>query len=575
VDQDILVQDLELAAGADLRFSSSVRTVEVTGETRGGGFVTFTAKNDSALFVNSEVDQSISYHFRMASAFNQRGQLRVGGSGKLTAEGHFESLANGLHILLDAGARFEFGAQCTVNNNLPDLVNARPITTTGSGLSSRLSFHPEFHADLADPAVTEDLYPYSLPADDPGDGSYIKPVGGFSTFRMNDLTVETRASQNLASIHKYSGAPTKYTHHGLWMFDLGSDLTRWVVSGSAQEYDGGIYFSKDWELVTEENYEQAAIWHAGVNVGFGSRSNGHTLTKSGPANFILSGTQAYHPGTTIRVSEGGLILKSDPDIRSSPDALANNGYMAGTGNHLLLNVDAGAHVAVLPPATSTYRVHSADVQGDLITQVHGARSSTAALLESAGDLSVTGEIHISYQGVMDKAEYRILVCGGSLNWSPSSMSLPSGWQLEQEGSSLWLRPDGSPLSYSEWIALQPAAGGPDTGPSDIPAGEQYSNLHRYAYDIPSATAATQAQTPAILQVQGEMHFEVTRPAASRRPDLSYRIQKRNDLLTGSWEDWDGTAPEVIPEGDMERIRLNLSSDAVPDALFLRMEVNQL
>jgi hypothetical protein len=229
---------------------------------------------------------------------------------------------NSAYARLKNGGDFYIGPNASINNNMYDMINARPFYVLGDGTGNTFEFDAGFNADHTEYGTS------NWHAD------------GLSTFRIGSATLITNATQNIPSIHKKAGNG-QHTHHGLIIFDQDNNA-RWRVQTSNQACDAGVNWSKNWVLETvtdlEFNGHYDPVLH---HVAFGNiGSTPTTVTKEGPGGLILNGTQLYSQGTTMNVTAGRV------DFLTNPGAPAPSGYLgwpaANPGAYLQLLVGSGA-----------------------------------------------------------------------------------------------------------------------------------------------------------------------------------------------------------------------------------------
>jgi hypothetical protein len=460
LNASVTVGNLHIDNGARVRIGGGNQVLTVTGETTGTGTVRFDrtdAGNTSGLRFENDTAQTVAWDFLLNND-QCRIRLEIAGSAPVTLDGTMQAWGNAFDIIQESGSHVIFGPNARVNNNRSDLINARPFQVWPADATAIFEMHADFNVDLADPDVFENTYPFAKPEDDPGDGFYVKPVGGLSTWRTVSGTTITHTTQNLASIHKYTDTPIRYTHHGLWNFEgSGSEPhPEWIVRTNPQSYDGGIYFVRDWTLNTEEDFTFEGLWHDGVNIGFSTRSGAQniTFTKTGPADFIIKGTQAYGPGSVMRVEEGGVRFHTDPMVGAVPKA--NNSWFNNTGDYLNLEVHAGAEASFLPPAGETFHLASADIAGSLILHVHEAPA-----LAVSGNLTVSGTLVIQPEITLSASSYVVATVTGQIDLTGAVFDVSEGWEVVVEGSDILLQPQAE--TFEQWIADNYP---PETTPED-------------------------------------------------------------------------------------------------------------
>lgn len=467
LNASVTAGNLHIEDGARVRVGGNNQVLTIMGETTGTGTVRFdrtNSSNTSGLRFENTSAQTVAWDFLLNND-QSRIRLEIAGSAPVTLDGTMLAWGNAFDIVQEPGSHVIIGPNARINNNRSDLINARPFHVVPADATAIFETHPDFNADLADPDVFENTYPFAKPEDDSGDGFYVKPVGGLSTWRTVSGTTITHATQNLASIHKYTGGTKRYTHHGLWNFEgTGSEPEPvWIVRTNPQSYDGGIYFVRDWTLNTEEDFTFEGLWHDGVNIGFSTRSGAQdiTFTKTGPADFILRGTQAYGPGTVMRVEEGGVRFFTDPLVGEVPKA--GNSWFNHTGNFLNLQVHAGAEASFVPPAGETFHLASASVTGSLFLHYTGVPT-----LAVSGDLTVSGVLVIQPEITLSASSYVVATVDGDIDLSQASVMVPQGWELAVVGHELRLQQAASD-PFLDWLAQQDYPPG-TTGESDDSRG---------------------------------------------------------------------------------------------------------
>ena len=609
VNGDIIVQDLKVNQGAFVRLNSRSRVLEVRGLLSGLGTIVFTRQSNDDygnLFLSHTEPQTILSTWEKNNV-NSRIGIRIGQGARITFEGKMDFgpvHGHGTRFWLEEDTHFIVGGDARINNQMDDLIRAKQFEVYGSGPTSIWEFHEDFNVDFADPnvLVTEDLLPYAKIEDQPPDGSYVKPVGGLSTWRgAEGLTTITHNTANLPSIHKFTGPadnPQQYTHHGLLNFDIGDpayvgEPSTWIVRSNPQSYDGGIYFERDWILQTEEDLLFEGVWHEDVNIGFATRETANlTFTKRGAADLILAGTQSYALGTTFVLEEGRILFQTNPDIDSRPGAKGGNAWFTpDNGNHLHLTVHPGATAAFQPAPTSTvqnwletesFDIYSATLEGILHLEVNQGRTlATEPILDVADQLtfgSPASSITVTFaSGFSPEAETDyLLLAAGSLSLPTEGINgdFPSGWTAEAIGNDLWLVP-ASAIGFDAWVADN-LDGTDKTAPGDDPWGQGISNLERYALGYPATSLPTAAERPRVVHAsggEGEILFQFRRPLDTP-DDVTYIVQTSEDLAPESWSNVDSSDWTTTEDSGYEIISVELSGNGTsPDRLFARLLLN--
>ncbi|MCC5840928.1 MAG: hypothetical protein JJT96_12485 [Opitutales bacterium] len=289
------------------------------------------------------------------------------------------------NLFVSGGARFLFGPEARVNNQMRDIIRARAFFARGDGHPDNvLEFHADFNADM---------------------GTAEQPVGGLSTLRVGDMTLITNATRNLPTIHKRlsNGGPT---HHGLLIFDQGEGA-HWIVRSQNQEYDGGIFWSRNWTLTAETDLLSIPVNRPGEDVGFGSTTPGTTLTKRGPGTLILDDAQGYVFNSTFLVEEGAVVFLTDP-FQTWP-----GGRMVNAGNHLSLLLTGGGQVAFEAPTGQTFHVHHITAMDAATVRVGPGRLAVSETLSTPAGTTLQVVLGVADE-VLPKVTAGELAIGGVL-----------------------------------------------------------------------------------------------------------------------------------------------------------------
>lgn len=249
-----------------------------------------------------------------------------------------------------------------VNNNLDDLINARPFSLEGDGTNEEevVELDELFNADHMG-------YPSNWIAK------------GWSTVMLGNITYISHASRNLPTVNKKSGSAS-HTHHGLIVFTNPSgdnpwQYAKWIVRTNPQEYDGGINWDESWTLVTEKSLTFNGEYIAGkAHVSFGSRgADGAAITKQGADSLVVEGIQAYAPGTAMIVQEGDVIFHTDPATQGTNYL---NWPCSNPGPYLELSVSNGAGVEF---RAATNGLHTISNFGSLTLAATSRLATTATM----------------------------------------------------------------------------------------------------------------------------------------------------------------------------------------------------
>ena len=415
------------AAGADVIFGEPAGTVTL-GDDLTAGAVRFNAPGYT-LLTNGKVltvTKGLSGEGLTIRHSGRAGGLRFEGDAALDAtlrgpgsptvavagctvtfNGTWRGAENGgmkSHVRLSRKGRFVFGPRAVVNNNLPDLVNARVFYLTGEGTGEVVEFAPGFQADrMGFPDAWTN--------------------NGLSVIICQDVTLVTHETPGLPTVHK-KGSSGCLSHHGLVVFGPGGSA--WVARTAGQVYDGGIWCGGDVTLEVHTSLTHSGVYSDHARVYFGSGREGPiTLVKTGPGVLNLAGTQANGKGSAMRIDAGAVNFHTDP---GDPGELyrAQNGPTSA-GQHLALSVRKGAAANLLAPAahlrslasagTVTLRGGPLDVSEDLALSAgselrlslrRGARVTVGGTFTQAGTLAIDdlGRLAAGKHGIVEAGAFK-------------------------------------------------------------------------------------------------------------------------------------------------------------------------
>jgi hypothetical protein len=161
---------------------------------------------------------------------------------------------------------------------------------------------------------------------------------GIGSMRIGGATLVSHRSANLPLGYRPRSDGSAQTNgHLVFENQPGS---RWIVRGEDQVYPGAVWIHQDMTVETETD-----LMHVGVTEGSSNYTafNGWSLLRSvtvdkrGPAALVLAGEQSYASGAIMRVSEGSLVMRSDPTAGRP----LNGG---ATGAQLTLSIEAAGRV---------------------------------------------------------------------------------------------------------------------------------------------------------------------------------------------------------------------------------------
>ncbi|MCC5807901.1 MAG: hypothetical protein JJU00_16360 [Opitutales bacterium] len=558
------------AAGLSLEgiVQLSSHPLTVTGPPTGGG--TFTMPNISATFGGSGLvfapGAAVESRHTITLADTTNGKIVISALGEgteVTFNGFWDGWgSNTRHdIRIGGGARFVFGPNARVNNQMRDLVRARAAFAIGDGHPDNiLEFHEGFNADL---------------------GTAEEPKGGLSTLRVGSLTMITHATQNLPTIHKFKGDGSP-THHGLLIFDQDDDA-HWIVRTQDQEYDGGIYWNRDWVLTTETNLTSIPVNAPGEDVGFGSFAQGTVLTKRGPGALRLDHAQGYAAATTLRVEEGEVAFLSNPYQTWA------SGRMAGAGNHLSLEIHGESAVAFLPHGGETFSVAGIDFKGPGFLRVGAGRIFAENGLDAEQSITiqlVLGEADIGGLKIdarpelpegtafvveagngFGPGEYPIFPAETDFTLAPEHISMPDGYTASfAPDTGILTVSEQDALDYEAWRELWFEADEPGTSADNDYSGDGLPNILAFTFDYDPRDITALAAVPAAPRIEKRTEGRLFRFRADpARTGVTITAEGSANLAA-----WTPVETTAVPGGD-EHERGIWLSDAAP-LRFFRIKV---
>jgi autotransporter-associated beta strand protein len=300
----------------------------------------------------------------------------------------------------------------------------------------------------------------------------------------------------------------------------------------------------------------------------GSGSNIPSLSKEGTGTWTLTGTTHTYTGATT-VNAGKLVVTGS--LTTSGIVVANTATLAGTGTLGATTIQSGGRIApggeTLPGTLQT---------GNLTLQSGSSAvfrlGSSSDRIQSTGNLSVAGQIHITDVGIRS-GNFLLMSCTGTLNTTGMSLgSVPAGWTCVLDTSiAKQVSLKVSPASFDTWqlANITPAqiSNPLISSPNATPAGDGISNLMKYALGLPAMAPSTTGIT--IRRTGGQLTLIYQRPA--QRPDLTYLVEATSDLPSGSWSS-NGVTHLRVETGDPETWEASI--DISGSKGFLRLKVTR-
>lgn len=325
------------------------------------------------------------------------------------------------HLFLRDGGTFILHADAKL-----DFINkayfTRQLWISGGGPKEAdgvLEFAPGFVADRTQNGTVED---------------------GLGSIRLNHAVVVTRHTRSIpVGFRPRPGHPDGPQTNGHFVFEHNPGM--WIVRENAQTYAGALWFRTHAEIRTE-----ADLTHTGVTEdddvsghpyragnAFQTHRDNLLIRKTGEADLVLAGEQAYKPGTKLQVEAGTLRFLTDPAGGSFHNAISQPLSPAGPNLELVVKQEGRADFAA--PAAE---IASLDASGPLGFEL---TDSGDVKLRVHGTAALNGPVHLSCAKGFTPAPGTTftLLHADTLHWNPARLLPPPGVHLtvtEAEGKIL-------------------------------------------------------------------------------------------------------------------------------------------
>lgn len=331
-------------------------------------------------------------------------------------------------------------AQAQINNNMADLVNARPFWITGNSLSDTIDFESGFNADHMN-YNPQDLSTWTN--------------NGLSSVRIINATMVTRATQNLPSVNK-KAASGNFTHHGLLAFtrsDNGNEPARWIIKDNDQEFDGGITWNTQLHLICEKNLTYSGVYiYPDAQVTFGTYGAvGNLLIKDGPGALNLNGSPGHSPGSKIQVLKGTLNCNFDQGDTLGPQ-FTHHYQSLNNGQFLQLEINETGTCNFNAQTNGIWSVNNMgtlNINGivdckDTLNLSNTSKTTinlheTKPSITTHGIVNLNGNLTINNTIQNTKDSFTILISDKDISGSFAEISLPEGYTISYQPKSIILR----------------------------------------------------------------------------------------------------------------------------------------
>jgi len=250
------------------------------------------------------------------------------------------------HLVVQNGGKIRFGPSALIDLVLPGSFFTRQFWCMGDG-TGIIEMDPGFIADRTQGGLVDT---------------------GFGSIRLNNVIFVTHETQGLPL--GFRPNPSLINSHFVFERNPGSV---WRVVGNDQEYKGGLWISQHATIDAQKNVNVSGVrttWSDYVNFGgVFLEDTAVTLTKKGPASFILSGEHGYALNTRFKVEEGSVEFRTDPFNEADSAFYRTRNRLHG--QNLILEMEGSSK---LISRANTVRINSLNVLSVLAeTQVwHGS-----------------------------------------------------------------------------------------------------------------------------------------------------------------------------------------------------------
>lgn len=267
------------------------------------------------------------------------------------------------HLVVQNGGKIRFTASAVVDLVLPGSFFTRQFWCMGDGTGT-IEFDPGFIADRTLGGLVDT---------------------GLGSIRLNKVIFVTHETLGLPL--GYRPNPSLINSHFVFERNPGSV---WRVVGNDQEYKGGLWISQNMTLDAQKNVNVSGVrtvWSDYVNFGgVFLEDTGVTLTKKGPAAFILSGEHGYAKDTRFKVEDGTVEFRTDPFNEADSAFYRTRNRLHG--QNLIVALEGNARLVSTAP---TVRLQTLQVLSD---QAETAVWKGSQLRAKSADLKGVFSFHL-------------------------------------------------------------------------------------------------------------------------------------------------------------------------------------
>ncbi len=237
-----------------------------------------------------------------------------------------------------------------------------------------------------------------------------RPVG-MGAVRLYDAIFVSHDSEGLPYYYRPQRSDThpKINSHLVVLKDAAQ--SQWKVQTKNQDFPGGLWIYEDFLIETETDLEISGqidtFKYSEDYVNYGGLmifEKHKTVTKTGPANLILSGDQAYAEGAAIVVNQGGLVLATDPFMYEDTHFTKFKNFQ--TGQHLSVILNEGSEFEARAEDVHLQSLH---INGEDVSVIilHGSvLTSDTTILNGNLIVDIPNEVELQSGDILKIADFQ-------------------------------------------------------------------------------------------------------------------------------------------------------------------------